>query len=106
MASITKATIPNSSTALHGYMCTKVVTVNLQQLYRSIAIQDTHLFYCNVYKMIYKLFTTSDNTDTHIELSMIRFKIKSAVNPLMKTVIPEAFALHIQYMMGQPFCLH
>lgn len=58
--------------------------------------------------IIYKLFTTSDDTDTHIELSIIRFKIKSAVNPLksMKTVIPKAFALHIQYMVGQPFCLH
>lgn len=72
----------------------KVVKINLQQLYRSVAIQVTHLFNCNVYKMIYKLFT-SDNADTHIELSMIRFKIKSAVIPLMKTVIPKAFALHI-----------
>lgn len=28
-----------------------------------------------------KLFTTRDDTGTHIELSMIRFQIKSAANP-------------------------
>lgn len=38
----------------------------------------------NVYKnvIIYKVFTTPDHSDTHIELSSIGFPIKSAVNPL------------------------
>lgn len=58
--------------------------------------------------IIYKLFTTRDDGDTHIELSMIRVQIKSAVNPLqsVKRVIPKALALHIRCVVGQPFCLH
>lgn len=58
--------------------CAQNVKMYLQQLYRSI------------YSII--LFTTSANTDTHIELSIIRFKMKSAVKS--KTVIPKA-SLHI-----------
>lgn len=47
--------------------------------------------------MFTKRFTRClHDADTHIELSIIRFKINSAVYPKsMKKVIPKAFALHI-----------
>lgn len=58
----------------------------------------------NVYKgvIISELSAASDDADTHIELSVIRFKSRVLLIQL-KTVIPKAYAF---YMMGQPFCLH
>lgn len=45
--------------------------------------------------IIYELITTSDDADTHIELSIIRLKSRVLlINPLksMKTVILKTFA--------------
>lgn len=54
------------------------------QLLLHLAIQLSHQFCSDVYKnpIICELFTTLDGTDTHIEMSMIRLKIRSAVDSL------------------------